>query len=234
MTLPLTWFIIAFRIKKKKRPDLSPAFLSEAIFSNSSSYSYSLCSKNSGLLSVLWMWSRTFAFALLSSWKILPPKDLHGWFLLLSLWMCQLKCLLFKKAVSSCPAKAHQSLFILLSYFLYDTHYFLKFSYSLVLEHRLFPDTECQLHQSRQCLVLYSCPEGLVLHKISTNFLNRRALHVPSFVEQILWKRGRGVNFPKSLYTTLSSHSLQLVRRKSILLKFRLFMQWSGWVVKDL
>lgn len=132
-----------------------PSFLSDPISSNSSSSS--LCSSDTGLL----LCPRAFAPILFPG--IFFPKNLHGWFLPTS-WTCQFKCRLFRRA--SLPAKAHQSLCILLTYFPYDAHYFLKLP--------IQTDTACLLSQNvssmrvRLCLVFCFCPVGLVYHRIST------------------------------------------------------------------
>lgn len=95
-----------------------------------------------GCFLYFWKCPRAFALALSSSWNILPPKYSHSWFLLISSWICQLKCQFFKKTLSSPLAKTHQSLPILLPYFLYDTHTF--WSYLI----HLFMSTDCFLPQS--------------------------------------------------------------------------------------
>lgn len=162
-----------------------PAFLSDSISRNSSSYS--LCSNHTGLLSVLWMCPRASALALFSSWDILPPKK-FTWLVPSHLIMdvpTQVsvfqKGLLFpfSESTSITVYPISLSVFFMIPF----RNYFLKFSYPFVHEHSLFPATECQLHQTKDCLILW-----YITRFQQKKILSTKALHISSFIEQILWK----------------------------------------------
>lgn len=148
------WFIIAFRVKKKKNwPDLSPCFSLWLRFQKFFIYHLTDCAPTTLGIFQDFECAQGFCACPPLFLRYSSPKNSHGWFHLISSWMRQLKCLFFKKAFSSLSVKAHQSLFYPISLYVFFMipfrNYFLKFSYPFVHEHSLFPTTECQLHQSR-------------------------------------------------------------------------------------
>lgn len=167
------WFIIAFRVKKKKNwPDLSPCFSLWLRFQKFFIYHLTDCAPTTLGVFQDFECAQGFCACPPLFLRYSSPQNSHGWFHLISSWMRQIVSV-FQKGLLF-PFSESTSITVL-SYqpvcFLYDTIQKLLSEIFLSVCSWTQPVSYHRMSATpKQRLRLVLCPVGLVHHKISTIF----------------------------------------------------------------